>query len=263
MSTSFGLGRFIPGQWDTLWIPRRITQKRVIYYSPPGADLAWAGLIPSYEPGLNALLTALVDVGFLVITGDMDYTAWGHDGLLTEWETFRTTGLPALLATLNGGSVVDTSKIIVGGHSQGVVDANRYAQTYPTHTKAVFNLPGAYDVQGIWTGIYRWPSDVAGADLVGLQAAIAGAWGLTWGVDPLPARADPYNNAALQAAIPTYVSYSVGDTTTGVAEQKAFAAAVGPMATLKKISDTTVHSDAEALDGLNAGLVSWLLNQAA
>lgn len=256
---SLGTSRVISGQGDCIWFPRVLTRRYAIVWGPPGADTSSAGIDPATEPGQFALLRALVDAGALVICCDWDGHAFGNDTVVTHLETFRSTLLSAIPAAVGmNGAILDTSKLVLAGFSQGATDHYRYAETNPTRTRAVASLAGVSDLTGFYSGTYRWGSDAGTAN----QAQIATAWGVT-APAALPARADPYDNAAAMAAVPTWIGYSTADTTVTPAQCQAMAAAIGSAASTVQVSNTSTHGDTEASDALTAGVAGWLLQMAA
>jgi pimeloyl-ACP methyl ester carboxylesterase len=259
-SRSYGRARFLAGQDDVLWIPAVITRPYPIFYMPSGNSLALAGATP-LEPGVNALLAACAAAGAVVVVCDWDMgspnygASWGAPPITARMEEVRTE-LPGVLAALGADvSRLDNSKIVLSGGSQGACDCSKYARDFPERTQAIGTWAAAIDLDGFYANAPRW-----GGGNGGVSTPVIGA---CWNVvppAPLPAEADPYNNAG-DVECPWLLAYSDGDTVCTPAAHLAMAAAL-PNGTAVKVSDTAPHTDEAALASV-AALGSFLIRQAA
>lgn len=259
---SFGKARLLTGQGDALWIPDRVTRKHPILYFPSGPGVSDDGVNTITEPGMHAFLTALRDGGAVVVICDWDGDlgdyghAWGNSVVRGDAETVRTS-LVALL-TAKGCpdlDLLDVTQIVLSGASQGAFDAFGYAINQPTKVKAIGTWAAATDLQGFYTGTYRWGGNSGTA----LRNSIAGAYGITYPT-ALPAWADPYDNAA-SVTCPVLMAYSTADLTTTEAAHLAMEAAL-PDGEALIVSRSAPHSDLIAAAATSGGLARWLLDQA-
>lgn len=263
-SVSYGRGRFIAGQNDTVWLPPRITRRRPILYLPPGVELAWSGIDGGTYPGANALLGSLCAGGAVVVVLDWDIgtpgfygSSWGAPQIRTNIETVRQA-IVAVAGSLGADtSLLDAGTVVLAGGSQGACDCFGYAADQPTRAEAIGLWAPAIDLTGLYSGVYtRFGTSDAGT---ANQAAIAADWGATPPA-ALPASADPYDNAA-SVACPVLMAYSDGDATALPAATTAMAAAL-PDGQAIRVSTTTPHADAQAGDAARGGLAAWLLDRA-
>lgn len=261
---SYGKGRFLTGQFDTVWMPPRVTRRFPILYLPSGPDVANVGIARTLNPGQHALFTALSRGGAVVVVCDWDIGAAGHYGssfgaplIATHIETVRNT-IASLAASLgvSGVSLLDTSQVVLSGGSQGACDCYRAAHTNPTRVKAIGTWASGIDLPGYYTGTYRWPSDAGTAN----RTTIAACYGITYPT-PLPSDADPYANAS-SVTCPWLLAYSDGDATTPTSSALAMAAAL-PDGKAIRVSTADPHADVQAGSAAMGGLAAWLLDQAS
>lgn len=219
---------------DYLFLPKRgqtVRKTGVILLHGAGSPDQFAG---HARWGSHTLGPALADAGYACVAGTMAGDAYGNDTAMarvTSYGDWLETQAPVL-----------PDKYVLIGTSMGGYTAMRWAIANIAKVKALGLVLPLCDIVGAYN-----------ANIGGLQAAIAGAWGV---VAPaaLPAGADITVTAAAikTAKIPSKMYYEDSDTVTLPATQTAMAATIGADAVLIEPADLG-HTEATVWEASKVG----------
>lgn len=226
--------RYSPSETSVLFLPRMVNAGRraVLYAHGAGGGGAQA-LDGVNQQGVTANIAALVEAGFVVLSGDFggDQT-YGNDTQLSAME--------AAWSYLQGSGLCASDKVVLTGASMGMLSVHRFAAAHPSSVAGMNGWIPALDVEDLRT-----------RDASGTRSLINTAWGLpagsyVGGADqtPVPVRGRPMDesNLSVVSGIPTELWYSSGDTVTLASVVSAYAAARSGVTT--HLVSSADHGDA-------------------
>lgn len=195
MNSVLGSGRVQAGETDMWLRPARGFQddghRAAIYCHQGGAT----GISPANAityPGTSALLASVADAGYPVASSDL--------GGLSLWGNSTAQTRTGQLTTWARGTVGGSSDAVVAiGISMGFAAAVNYFSAHTSDVAAFIGVLPVWNLTDIYTN-----------NVLGAQAAIGTAWGVTY-PDPLPAGASPHENASSLAGKPCLIFFASDD----------------------------------------------------
>ena len=171
VDVSTGHGRFVEGEGDTVFRPRRVrATPLVVYCHPSGGGSARAALPETAE---HRFLSALAARGFFVVAPDLGGPSetWGNDLAVHK--------IQQVIDRARRPGRIRADEVLLVGNSMGASDMLAFAHRGSTPVRALVAIAPVSDLAGL---------RALGAD--DLRANIDAAWSVSW-PDPLPAGADP------------------------------------------------------------------------
>ena len=171
VETSTGRGRYVDGEWDTVFVPRwRRRSPLVVYCHPSGGD---GRRVADPQTSEHRLLAGLASHGFAVVAADLGGASatWANDLAVARIEQ--------VIGYARGRRFVRGDDVRLIGNSMGAADMLAYVQRGATSVSAVVAIAPVWEVARLRE---------LGAD--DLRTNIDAAWGVEWPA-ALPAGADP------------------------------------------------------------------------
>lgn len=210
--TSYGVGRYVASEGDTLWLPRGYQKdgsiRGVVYCHGAGELSATPLNAGGGKTNEAALLNAIgsvypmvsVDSGVWAQGGITDSNSWGNTNAQTR------VGQAITWLQAAGGGGAKTGKVILFGISMGHAVSMNYAQANSANVQAILAVLPVNDLD-----------DIRDNNRGSYQSSISTAWGtgawISAGNPALPAAANPAKttNQTNLGAIPQRLYYASDD----------------------------------------------------